>query len=96
MATKIIPLHELQMDTEGYLRRCLDSGQALVVELPDHRLLSIQPVEEDDALTDELIEHNAAFQALLAKSAASPRKPFRSIVTPASPGLEEPQGNPPR
>ena len=31
---------------------------------------------EDDSLTDNLLQHNAAFQALLAESEASPRKPF--------------------
>ncbi len=80
MAMKVIPLHELQSDTEGYLRQCCDSGQSLVVELPDRRLVAIQPVENDDDLVNELIEQNPAFQALLAKSAASPRKPFQSTA----------------
>jgi hypothetical protein len=95
MATKIIPLHELQSDTEGYLRRCSESGQALVVELPDHRLLSIQPVDEDDELVDELIERNTAFQALLIKSATSPRKLFRPAAPPESPTKDEASGNKP-
>jgi hypothetical protein len=45
---------------------------------PDHRLLSIQPLEpqEDDTLTDELLASNPEFQALVAKSKAGPRKPF--------------------
>jgi hypothetical protein len=51
-------------------------GRPLVVALPNRGLVSIQPVESDDNLVNELIEHNPAFRALLAKSLASPRKPF--------------------
>jgi hypothetical protein len=48
------------------------------VELPDHRLLAIQVLEatEDDSLIDDLLRSNPAFQALVVKSKASPRKPF--------------------
>jgi hypothetical protein len=76
MDTKVITLSELQADTEGLLRRCYDSGQALVVELPEHGLVSISPVPEDDDLINQLIEHNPAFRRLLEKSIASPREPF--------------------
>jgi hypothetical protein len=58
------------------LTRCYDSGQSLVVELPNRGLISIQPVEPDDDLVNDLIEHNPAFRALLEKSLASPRVPF--------------------
>jgi hypothetical protein len=37
---------------------------------------STQPVEPDDELADDLIEHNPAFRALLEKSLASGREPF--------------------
>jgi hypothetical protein len=70
---------QLQTDTPGLLRRCCDSGQPIVVELPDHRLVAIQPLDahdEDDTLISDLIETNADFRALVQKSAASPRKPF--------------------
>ena len=77
MNTKVIPLDDLKTDTEGYLRRCCETRQALIVELPDHRFLSIQPLDDDDDLVNELIEKNPAFQAMLAKSAASAVKPFR-------------------
>jgi hypothetical protein len=52
----------------------------VVVELPDQRLLAIQPLDplEDDTLMDELLDANPKFQALVAKSKASPRKPFCS------------------
>ncbi len=79
MDTRVILLRELQTDTEGYLRRCVDSGQALVVELPDHRVVTIQPLGQDDDLISELIEHNPAFRDLLARSAAGPRKPFQPL-----------------
>ncbi len=57
----------------------LNSGQTLVIEMPDHRLIAMQPLDptdDDDDLVSELLESNAAFQALGAKSKASPRKPF--------------------
>jgi hypothetical protein len=76
MDTKMIPLSDLQADPEGVLRRCYDSGQALVVELPDRGLISIRALEEDDDVVNQLIEHNPAFRELLAKSIASPREPF--------------------
>jgi hypothetical protein len=46
--------------------------------MPDHRLLAIQSLDpgEDDSLSDELLASNPKFQALVAKSKASPRKPF--------------------
>jgi hypothetical protein len=48
------------------------------VELPDHRLVAIQSLEanDDDPLVSDLLESNPAFRALVAKSKASPRKPF--------------------
>jgi hypothetical protein len=76
MDTKVIPLSELQADPEGVLRRCYDSGQPLVVELPDRGLISLRPIEEDDDLVNQLIEHNPAFRELLAKSLDGPREPF--------------------
>ncbi len=76
MDTKIIQLSEFQTDPEGVLNRCYDSGQPLVVELPNRGLVSIQPVDANDDLVDDLIEHNPAFRALLAKSLASPREPY--------------------
>jgi hypothetical protein len=83
MGVRIIPLSQLETDPRGTLTECADSGQAFVIELPDQRLVAIQPLEptEDDTLTDELLASNPAFQALVAKSKASPRKPF-----PASSG----------
>jgi hypothetical protein len=78
MSIKIIPLSSLEADPRGTLSECLDSGEALVVELPDHRLVSIQGLEpdEDDDLVDRLLESNPAFRALVEKSKASARKPF--------------------
>jgi hypothetical protein len=78
MAIKTIPLSRLEADLKKTLSECADSGQTLVVELPDKRLLAIQSLDpkEDDALLDELLESNAEFQALVAKSKVGPRKPF--------------------
>jgi len=78
MRIKLIPLSRLEEDPQGTLSECLDSGQALVVELPDHRLVSIQGLEpaDDDDLVDRLLESNPSFRALVEKSKASPRRPF--------------------
>jgi hypothetical protein len=78
MAIKSIPLSRLETDLKKTLNECADSGEILVVELPDQRLLAIQALDprEDDSLIDELLETNPKFQALVAKSKASPRKPF--------------------
>ena len=78
MAIKTIPLSRLEADPAGTLRECADAGVAFVIELPDQRFVAIQPLEgdADDSLTSELLESSAAFRALVAKSKASPRKPF--------------------
>jgi len=78
MGIKTIPLSRLEANPLGTLNECLDSGLAFVIELPDQRLVAIQPLEpsEDDELADQLLESNTAFQALVAKSKVSPRKPF--------------------
>ena len=79
MDIKVIPLSELLADMPGLLAECCNSGDPVVVELPDHRLVTIQPLDVDDAgdtLIDSLIESNAEFRAMLARSKASPRKSF--------------------
>jgi len=80
MSIKLIPLSRLEADPQGTLSECLDSGQAVVVELPDHRLVSIRGLEpdDDDDLIDRLLESNPSFRALVEKSKASPRRPFPS------------------
>ncbi len=88
MDTKVIPLSDFQVDTAGVLNRCYDSGQPVLVELPNRGLVSIQPVESDDDLVNDLIEHNPAFRALLEKSLASPRVPFPSASSVEQPGSE--------
>lgn len=78
MAIKTIPLSRLETDLKKTLSDCADSGQTLVIELPDHRLVAIQSLDpsDDDSLIDELLISNPEFQALVAKSRASPRKTF--------------------
>jgi hypothetical protein len=78
MAIKTISLGRLETDLKKTLDECADSGETVVVEMPDHRLLAIQPLDphEDDSLMDELLASNPEFQALVARSKASPRKPF--------------------
>lgn len=78
MAIKTIPLSRLETDLEKTLNECADSGETVVVEMPDQRLLAIHSLDpgDDDSLIDELLASNPKFQALLVKSKASPRKPF--------------------
>lgn len=78
MAIKTIPLSRLETDLRKTLNECVDSGETVVVEMPDQRLLAIQPLgpDDDDDLVDELLASDPKFQALVAKSKASPRKPF--------------------
>jgi hypothetical protein len=78
MPIKTIPLSRLETDLRKTLNECAQSGQTVVVEMPDQRLLAIQPLDpqEDDSLIDELIAANPKFQELVEKSKRSPRKPF--------------------
>jgi hypothetical protein len=78
MGIKLIPLSCLEADPRGTLDECLDSGEPVVVELPDHRLVTIQALEPagDDSLVDDLLASNPAFRSLIEKSKASPRRPF--------------------
>jgi hypothetical protein len=78
MAIKRIPLSSLARDLQKTLNECAESGETIVIEIPDQRLLSIQSLEpqEDDGLIDELLATNPKFQALVEKSKASPRKAF--------------------
>ncbi len=78
MGTKMIPLSKLEADLQGTLAECVDSGETLVVELPDHRLVSIQSLEpgDDDSLVDELLASNPGFRALVERSKTSERPPF--------------------
>jgi hypothetical protein len=78
MAIKTIPLNRLETDLKKTLNECVDSGETMVIEMPDHRLLAIQPLDPngDDELTNELLASNPRFQELVTKSKASPRKPF--------------------
>jgi hypothetical protein len=78
MDIKTIPLSRLETNLQATLVECADSGQPVVVKLPDRRLIAIQALEtaEDDSLVDDLLQSNPEFQTLVAKSKAGPRKPF--------------------
>jgi hypothetical protein len=86
MDIKTIPLSRLQTDLTKTLDECIASGQTVVVEMPNHQLIAIQALDphEDDDLMDELLATNPEFQALVAKSKASPRKPFTAADAGAS------------
>jgi hypothetical protein len=78
MGIKTIPLSRLETELRKTLDECAASGEPVVVEMPDQRLLAIQPLEpsEDDNLVEELLASNPKFRALVARSKAGPRKPF--------------------
>jgi hypothetical protein len=78
MPIKTIPLSRLEMDLKKTLIECAESGETVVVEMPDQRLLAIQSLDPqgDDSLIDELLASNPKFQALVTKSKTSARKPF--------------------
>jgi hypothetical protein len=78
VAIKTIPLSQLETDLKKTLTDCAESGETVIVEMPDQRLLAIQPLDpqEDDNLIDELMESDPKFHALVAKSKAGKRKPF--------------------
>ncbi|HEY3391248.1 MAG TPA: hypothetical protein VGK58_00965 [Lacipirellulaceae bacterium] len=79
MDIDLIPLSQLQTNPQAVLSGCCDTGRAIIVQLPDDRLVAIQslePGDEKDSLMNELLETNPKFRALVEKSKASPRKEF--------------------
>jgi hypothetical protein len=82
VAIKTILLSRLETDLAKTLNECAESGETVVVELPDQRLIAIQSLDpgDDDSLMDELLKLNPKFQALVAKSKASRRKPFSGLT----------------
>jgi hypothetical protein len=78
MDIKTIPLSSLEANPSATLNSCADSGEPILVELPDHRLIALQPVpsDADESLIDDLLASNTAFQSLVEKSKTEPRKTF--------------------
>jgi hypothetical protein len=87
MAIKTIPLKRLEANLRATLSECADSGKAVVVELPDQRLIAIQSIDAggDDSLVDDLLQSNPAFQALVDRSKSRPRRPFPPRPAPRKP-----------
>jgi hypothetical protein len=58
MPIKTIPLSRLETDLKKTLGECAESGETVVVEMPDQRLLAIQSLDpnENDSLTDLITE----------------------------------------
>jgi hypothetical protein len=77
---KTISLNHLAVNLNQTLTECAESGETLVIELPDQRLLAVQSLDPqgDDELLDELLATNPDFRRLVEKSKASPRKAFGS------------------
>lgn len=78
MDIKTIPLSHLEANPAKTLSDCADSGTTVVVQLPDQRLVAIQPLDpsEDEELINDLFATNPAFRALVEKSKGGTRKPF--------------------
>ena len=70
---KLIPLSEAKAHLSQYGRLCHDEPVIVTVNgVPSFQLV---PLEANDDLIDRLIEANAEFRAMLARSIASPREP---------------------
>ena len=79
MDIEVMPLSQLLTAPEEFLSRYTGPGRALVIELPDHRLVSIHSLEPDDeegSLASDLLETNPQFRELVERSRASPRQEF--------------------
>jgi hypothetical protein len=78
MPIKTIPLSSLEANLRTTLNECAESGDTIVVELPNEKFVAFQSLEPtaDDSLIDELIASNPAFRDMMARSKASPRKAF--------------------
>jgi hypothetical protein len=79
MDYETIPLSQLETHPRTTPEDCVNTGRTVVVELPDHRRVILQPLDgadDGDDLIDRLIERNAGFRRLLTESDASGRKPF--------------------
>ena len=87
MAIKTIPLSRLETELKKTLNECAESGETVVVEMPDQRLLAIQSLDpqEDDALMDELLADNPQFQALGGEIESQPSQTLR----PRRPGVDQ-------
>jgi hypothetical protein len=73
--------HEIEISPDrsiNFLHLDKTTGQIETRKFSAHRLLAVQPLEmqEEDSLIGGLLQTNLKFQALIAKSKASPRKPF--------------------
>jgi hypothetical protein len=79
MDIKVIPLSSLQNNPGQVLNDCCDSGHGIVVEMPDHRMVSIEPIEPgdgNDPLVDDLLASNQSFRKLVEKSKNSAKFQF--------------------
>ena len=75
---RIIPVTQLESGLRATLNQCAETGEALVVEMPDGKLLLIErlDVQQGDSRVDDLLATNPDFRELVAQSMASPRRPF--------------------
>jgi hypothetical protein len=73
-------IHEGFRATQAALLKSgVEPASPLVGGVPSVRVFALSiPELQDDSLIDELLESNPRFQAMVAKSKAGPRKPFRA------------------
>jgi len=84
MDIKTIPLSCLETNLRATLVECADSGQAVVVTLPDQRLVAIQALDtaEDDSLVDDLLQSNPNFRHWSPSRKPARASRFRPIGRP--------------
>lgn len=54
MAIKTIPLSRLETELKKTLNECVESGETVVVEMPDQRLLAIQLLDPIESRSDHI------------------------------------------
>jgi prevent-host-death family protein len=68
---KVIPLTEAKARLSHYARMC--RKQPVIVTVNGSPAFQMVPVDEDDDLIDQLLEHNSAFRQLLQARVKEPR-----------------------
>ena len=84
MGIKTIPLSRLEANLGATLSECADSGEPVVVELPDHRLIAIQVLEATEEEASLLAQEKAFFNARVdPRTRGRVGQPLQLAVDPA-------------
>lgn len=75
---KVIPLSEAKANLRRYGHLCHDEPVVVTVNgVPSFQLV---PVEEDEAIVDQLIEHDPKFRELLEKRLSEPHVTVKAAI----------------